>query len=58
MKRTVYVLTPKGENILEKMGRNAEALDAYQEAQKLYPELDALKKRVALLEGQLNGEVL
>ena len=55
--RHFYALWTLG-NILEKMGRNAEALEAYEEAQKLYPELDALKQRVQFLESQLNGDVL
>ncbi len=55
--RHFYALWTMG-NILEKMGRGTEALQAYEEAHALYPELDALKKRVQFLESQLNGDVL
>ena len=55
--RHFYALWTMG-NILEKMGRGAEALQTYEEARKLYPELDAVKQRVQYLESQLNGDVL
>ncbi len=55
--RHFYALWTLG-NIMEKLGRREAALEAYQEAAKLYPELEALKTRLLFLEGELNGDVL
>ena len=45
-------------SVLERMGRLEEALDAYQEAASLYPELSEVTERVKALEAQLGGGVL
>lgn len=55
--RHFYALWTMG-NIFEKLGRNEEALEAYREAHKLHPQLKAVKDRLALLESNLNGDVL
>ncbi len=55
--RHFYALWTLG-NVMEKLGRTEEALEAYQEAHDLYPELEAVKNRVTLLEGQVNGQAL
>ncbi len=55
--RHFYALWTLG-NIMEKLGRREAAYEAYQEASKLYPELEALKTRLLFLESELNGDVL
>jgi len=55
--RHFYAIWTLG-NALEKLGRREEALEAYREARRLYPELKALKDRIAYLENEINGEVL
>lgn len=55
--REFYALWTIG-NVLEKLDRNDEAFEAYQEVLKLYPEHPAIKSRVKELQGQIDGEVL
>ncbi len=55
--RHFYALWTLG-NALEKMGRQEDALEAYQEAHRLYPELKAVKDRVTYLETEIHGDVL
>lgn len=55
--RHFYALWTLG-NILEQLGRNEQAYEAYKEANRLYPELKAVKDRVERLGGQVDGDVL
>lgn len=45
-------------NIFEQLSRNEDAIEAYREANKLHPQLKAVKDRLEALESQLNGDVL
>ncbi len=45
-------------NVFEVLGRQDEALEAYREANRLYPELEAVKKRLEQMETEVNGTVL
>ena len=45
-------------NIFERIGRNEAALEAYREANRLYPELKAVKDRLKLMQGSVEGDVL
>lgn len=55
--RHFYALWTLG-NVLERMGRFDEALEAYQEASRLYPTLTSVSERVTALELRLGGAVL
>lgn len=55
--RHFYALWTMG-NVFEQLGRQDDALEAYREAHKLYPELKAVKDRLEALEGELEGAVL
>lgn len=55
--REYYALWTMG-NVLEKLGRTAQAYEAYQAALELYPEHPAIKARVETLKTQIDGEVL
>lgn len=55
--RHFYALWTLG-NVLERLGRSDEALDAYREANRLHPTLKTVADRVAALELQLGGGVL
>ena len=55
--RHFYALWTMG-NVFEKLGRQEEALEAYREAGKLYPELKAVKERLGTLESNVKGDVL
>ena len=55
--RHFYVLWTMG-NIFEHLGRQDEALEAYREAAKLYPELTPVKERLKLMETEIDGDVL
>ncbi len=43
---------------LERLGRQDEALEAYREANRLYPALEAVRERVQVLESEVEGDVL
>ncbi len=45
-------------NVLERMGKADQALEAYREANRIYPELKSVKDRLETLEAQLSGGVL
>ena len=45
-------------NVLERMGKREEALEAYREANRLYPKLESVSERVEALERELGGGVL
>jgi len=45
-------------NVFEQLGRGDEALETYREANKLHPQLKAVKDRLAELESTINGDVL
>ena len=45
-------------NVFEQLGRQDEALEAYREANKLYPELKAVKDRLGALQSDIDGDVL
>lgn len=45
-------------NIFEQLGRQEEALEAYREANKLYPELKAVKDRLEAMQSAIDGDVL
>lgn len=45
-------------NVFEQLGRQDEALEAYREANKLYPELKAVKDRLGTLQSDIDGDVL
>ena len=55
--RHFYALWTMG-NVFEQLGRQDEALEAYREANKLYPELKAVKDRLESLQNDLDGDVL
>lgn len=55
--RHFYALWTMG-NVFEQLGRQDEALEAYREANKLYPELKAVKDRVGALQNDIDGDVL
>jgi len=55
--RHFYALWTMG-NLLERLGRTDAALEAYVEANKLYPELKAVKDRVEMMRGSVEGNVL
>ena len=55
--RHFYALWTMG-NIFEKLGRQEEALEAYREANKLYPELKAVKDRLEAMQIAIDGDVL
>ncbi len=55
--RHFYALWTLG-NVFERVGRNAEALEAYKEAHKLYPELKAVKDRFRVMTESVDGDVL
>lgn len=55
--REFYALWTMG-NVLEKLGRTAQAYETYQAALELYPEHPAIKARVNTLQTQIDGEVL
>ena len=44
--------------MFEALNRPDEALEAYREANRLYPELKAVKERLEQLEGEVEGTVL
>ena len=45
-------------NVFEQLGRQDEALEAYREAHKLYPELKAVKDRLGVMQSAIDGDVL
>ena len=55
--RHFYALWTMG-NVFEQLGRQDEALEAYREANKLYPELKAVKDRLGTLQSDIDGDVL
>jgi len=55
--RHFYALWTLG-NAFEQLGRQEEALEAYRAANVLYPELKAVKDRLAVLEAEVEGDVL
>lgn len=55
--RHFYALWTLG-NVLERLGRQEDALEAYLEANRLYPSLESVKDRVDALELALGGGVL
>jgi len=55
--RHFYALWTLG-NIMERLGRNDDAFEAYAEAHKLYPELKAVKDRVEAMRAEVEGDVL
>ena len=55
--RHFYALWTLG-NICEKLGLQLQALEAYKEAHRLYPELSAVKDRLGVLEQRVEGDVL
>jgi len=55
--RHFYALWTLG-NVFEALDRPEEALGAYREANRLYPELKAVKERLEQLENQVEGTVL
>jgi len=55
--RQFYALWTMG-NVFEALGRQDEALEAYREANRLYPELKAVKDRLGALEKEVEGSVL
>jgi tetratricopeptide (TPR) repeat protein len=55
--RHFYALWTMG-NVFEKLGRQDEALEAYREANKLYPELKAVKDRLGTMQSEVDGDVL
>ena len=55
--RHFYALWTMG-NIFEQLGRQDEALEAYREANKLYPELKAVKDRLEAMQSAIDGDVL
>jgi len=55
--RHFYALWTLG-NAFERLGRQEEALEAYREANALYPELAQVKERLKALEAEVEGDVL
>ena len=55
--RHFYTLWTLG-NVFEALNRPDDALEAYREANRLYPELKAVKDRLEQLEGEVEGTVL
>jgi tetratricopeptide (TPR) repeat protein len=55
--RHFYALWTMG-NVFEQLGRQDEALEAYREANKLYPELKAVRDRLGALQSDIDGDVL
>ena len=55
--RHFYTLWTLG-NVFEALGRSDEALEAYREAKRLYPALEAVKDRLTSLEAEVGGTVL
>ena len=55
--RHFYALWTMG-NVFEKLGRQDEAIEAYREANKLYPELKAVKDRLGAMQSEVDGDVL
>lgn len=55
--RHFYALWTLG-NVFEQLGRQDEALQAYREANALYPELAPVKSRLEQLESEIEGDVL
>jgi len=55
--RHFYALWTLG-NVLERLGRQEDALEAYREANRLYPALESVSDRVDALELSLDGGVL
>lgn len=55
--RHFYALWTLG-TVLERLGRQDEALDAYREANRLHPTLESVSDRVDALEAQLDGGLL
>jgi len=55
--RHFYALLTLGA-VLEKLGRNEQAYEAYKEVEKLYPELTGIKDRVKSLGDKLDGDLL
>ena len=55
--RHFYALWTMG-NVFEQLGRQEEALEAYREANKLYPELKAVKDRLGAMQSAIDGDVL
>lgn len=55
--RHFYALWTMG-NVFEQLGRQEEALEAYREANKLYPELKAVKDRLGAMKSAIDGDVL
>lgn len=55
--RHFYALWTMG-NVFEQLGRQDEALEAYREAHKLYPELKAVKDRLGTMQSAIDGDVL
>ena len=55
--RHFYTLWTLG-NVFEALDRSDEALEAYREANRLYPEFKAVKERLEKLEGEVQGTVL
>jgi len=55
--RHFYTLWTLG-NVLEVLNRPDEALETYREANRLYPELKAVKERLEQLEIEIGGTVL
>ncbi|MGJ8560811.1 MAG: tetratricopeptide repeat protein [Litorimonas sp.] len=55
--RHFYALWTLG-NVLERLGRQDDALEAYREANQLYPTLESVSERVDALEAILDGGIL
>ncbi len=55
--RHFYALWTLG-NVFERLERRSEALEAYREANRLYPELKAVKDRLELMQGEVEGGLL
>ncbi|WP_298915354.1 tetratricopeptide repeat protein [uncultured Algimonas sp.] len=55
--RHFYAMQTLG-NVLERLGRQEEALDAYREAARLHPTLGSVGERIDALEVQLDGSIL